>query len=150
MNTLYRSQNNRVIAGVCGGLAEYLRMDPLLMRILFIVIGSWTGVGVVAYILMWLFVPVEGATFANRDEMVRQNANELRDRAQDLGRDAQTSLNATTNANRLLIVGGALVAIGLLILLSNLGLLAWMHRLWPLALVAVGVLILVKNLRGRE
>ncbi|MBC7256734.1 MAG: PspC domain-containing protein, partial [Chloroflexi bacterium] len=73
MNTLRRSRTDRVIGGVCGGLAEYLALDPLLVRIFFIVFGIMTGMGVVAYMLLWLLVPAEDATFATRDEMIRHN-----------------------------------------------------------------------------
>jgi len=154
MNTLTRSASDRVIAGVCGGLAQYFRMDPLLVRILFLIFGIMTGMGVVAYLLLWVLVPAEHATFATRDEMVRQNVNEMRERAQHLGREAGDAVDNTWNTsretgNRFLYVGAALVVIGLIVLLRNLGLLVWLNRLWPLALIALGVLILVNRAKGQ-
>ena len=60
MNTetrkLYRSRDDRKIAGVCGGLAKHLGIDPLLMRLMFIVTAEVT---VPLYILLWIFVPEE-------------------------------------------------------------------------------------------
>ena len=60
MNTetrkLYRSRDDRRIAGVCGGLAKHLGIDPLLMRLMFIVTAEVT---VPLYILLWIFVPEE-------------------------------------------------------------------------------------------
>jgi len=154
MNTLTRSASDRVIAGVCGGLAQYFRMDPLLVRILFLIFGIMTGMGVVAYLLLWVLVPAEHATFATRDEMVRQNVNEMRERAQHLGREAGDAVDNTWSTsreigNRFLYVGAALVVIGLIVLLRNLGLLVWLNRLWPLALIALGVLILVNRAKGQ-
>ncbi len=54
---LYRSRTERQIAGVCGGLAEYFDMDPLLVRILMVVFALATGAGFLFYILAWIFVP---------------------------------------------------------------------------------------------
>lgn len=154
MNTLTRSASDRVIAGVCGGLAQYLRMDPLLVRILFLVLGIMTGMGVVLYFVLWILVPAEHATFATREEMMRHNVDEIRNRAQHLGRGAEDALDNTWDASRragdrFLYVGAALVAIGLIVLLRNLGLLVWLNRLWPLVLIALGVLILVNRTRDR-
>lgn len=155
MNVLRRSRTDRVIGGVCGGLAEYLALDPLLVRILFIIFGIMTGMGVLAYILLWLLVPAEDAAFATRDEMIRQNVEEIRERAQHLGREAQTSLDKTWQprqnpTHRVLFIGAALIVVGLLVLLKNLGILGWLNRLWPLALIAVGVVILINNLKDKR
>jgi phage shock protein C len=54
---LYRSVADRKIAGVCGGLAEYLGLDPLLVRILMVVLALVSGAGVLFYILVWILVP---------------------------------------------------------------------------------------------
>ncbi len=57
--TLRRSRANREIAGVCGGVAEYLGTDPNLIRVAFVALVLLTGVvgGVAAYTLLWLLVP---------------------------------------------------------------------------------------------
>lgn len=56
---LYRSRTDRQIAGVCGGLAEYFDLDPLLVRILMVVFALVSGAGFLFYILAWLFIPEE-------------------------------------------------------------------------------------------
>jgi phage shock protein C len=53
---LYRSRTNRMLAGVCGGLAEYTNMDPTVVRVLFVVLAI-LGIGVVLYPVMWILVP---------------------------------------------------------------------------------------------
>ena len=58
---LYRSRDERMIAGVCGGLGEYLNTDPTVIRIIFVVlaiIGVGFG-GLILYLAMWLIVPEE-------------------------------------------------------------------------------------------
>ncbi len=57
---LTRSRDDRVIAGVCGGLARYLNMDPSVVRILTAVISLFTGVGLIAYIVAAVVVPEDG------------------------------------------------------------------------------------------
>lgn len=56
---LYRSRRDRMIAGVCGGLADYFQVDPTIIRLLFILFVLLGGSGVLAYLIMWLVVPVE-------------------------------------------------------------------------------------------
>ena len=48
---LYRSRDNRMIAGVCGGLGEYFNIDPTLIRLLLLFLTLWGGGGVVVYII---------------------------------------------------------------------------------------------------
>ena len=62
---LFRSRTQRVIGGVCGGLGEYFNIDPALIRVIFVILALVNGLGIVAYIAMWLVfprqVPVEEA-----------------------------------------------------------------------------------------
>lgn len=59
MKRLRRSNKNKMIAGVCGGLAEYFDMDPTLMRVLYILasILSTAFPGLLVYLVMWVIVP---------------------------------------------------------------------------------------------
>jgi phage shock protein C len=54
---LYRSQTQRMVAGVCGGLAEYFNIDATVMRVLFLILAVFGGSGIVLYLVMWIFVP---------------------------------------------------------------------------------------------
>jgi phage shock protein C len=58
---LRRSRDNRVLAGVCGGLAKWLDMSPTVVRILFVLISicSTAFPGIIVYLIMWLVVPLE-------------------------------------------------------------------------------------------
>ncbi len=55
----YRSRKNRVIAGVCGGIGEYYGTDPSLIRVLAILVFFFMGFGLLAYIVIWIFIPEE-------------------------------------------------------------------------------------------
>lgn len=54
---LYRSDTNRVLAGVCGGIGEYTNIDPTVVRVLFIIFGLMSGWGILAYIILALVIP---------------------------------------------------------------------------------------------
>ena len=54
---LYRSGNERVLGGVCGGVAEYYKLDPTVIRILFILLTLVYGLGIVLYVALWLVMP---------------------------------------------------------------------------------------------
>lgn len=59
MKRLFRSRTNRMLGGVCGGVAEYFAVDPTIIRLAWVLIG-FTGGGLLAYILAWIIIP-EGA-----------------------------------------------------------------------------------------
>jgi len=54
---LYLSDDDKKIAGVCGGIAEYFDIDPLLIRIIWIILIFCFGTGFVAYLIAWLLMP---------------------------------------------------------------------------------------------
>lgn len=60
---LYRSVDERMVAGVCGGIGEYFNVDPTLVRLLFVVFAAAGGPGIIAYIILAIIVP-EGPTLA--------------------------------------------------------------------------------------
>ncbi|OOG55795.1 PspC family transcriptional regulator [Rhodanobacter sp. B05] len=54
---LYRSRNDRKLAGVCAGIAEYYGWDPTLVRVAWIVLTLLGGSGILIYLIMWLVMP---------------------------------------------------------------------------------------------
>lgn len=56
---LYRSRSERRIAGVCGGLAVYFKVDPFLIRLIFILFFLAGGAALLVYVILWLLVPLE-------------------------------------------------------------------------------------------
>ncbi len=56
---LYRSINDRVLGGVCGGLGNFFTIDPVLVRVLWAVSFFVGGVGFLAYIIAWIIIPEE-------------------------------------------------------------------------------------------
>jgi phage shock protein C len=56
---LFRSKNEKMIAGVCGGLALYFNIDPVIIRIMAVAFVFAGGAGVLVYVLLWVIVPYE-------------------------------------------------------------------------------------------
>jgi phage shock protein PspC (stress-responsive transcriptional regulator) len=72
----YRSTTNKWVGGVCGGLAKYFNKDPVLIRILWVVITLLSfGAGVIGYILFWLFVDKEPVQFIETRQYTTKSVN---------------------------------------------------------------------------
>jgi len=56
---LYRSRNERMIGGVCGGIAEYVGLDPTIVRALWVAVSLLAGFGIILYLILWVIVPQE-------------------------------------------------------------------------------------------
>jgi phage shock protein C len=117
-----RSRSERVLAGVCGGVGRYLGVDPVLLRIAFIILALANGLGVVAYVVAWVAIP---------EEQPDQPPGPPSEPRRETGR---------------LVLGGSLVVLGLVLLLDRLA--PELDELfWPVALVAVGVAVMLVGLR---
>ena len=155
MDKLFRSESDRIVGGVAGGMARYLNLDPLLLRIVFVVMAMINGIGLAIYLLLWLIVPVEQASFESQEEILRQNADEIRKRGLELSEEAQRAIETKWGTGAgpgkgLLAVGAVLVGAGLLFLLSNIGLLWWVGKLWPFVLIALGAVLLLNSLKDQR
>lgn len=54
---LYRSGKNKILGGVCGGLGEYFNIDPVIIRLLWVLFSLAYGTGILAYIITWIIIP---------------------------------------------------------------------------------------------
>jgi phage shock protein C len=59
---LYRSNSDRWLAGICGGLGQYFHLDPTLIRVIFVLFALAFGGGFLAYVILWLIIPLEPDT----------------------------------------------------------------------------------------
>jgi phage shock protein C len=117
-----RSRSERILAGVCGGVGRYLGVDPVLLRIAFIILALANGLGVIAYVVAWVAIP---------EERPDQPPGPPAEPRRETGR---------------LVLGGSLVVLGLVLLLDRLA--PELDELfWPVALVAVGVAVMLVGLR---
>jgi phage shock protein C len=123
---LHRSRTNRVLAGVCGGLAEYYGSDPTAVRLVTVVLGLFTGIVpmVVVYIVAAIVVPELGAAPGDR-----------------------SATNAAPGQASL-VLGGLLVVVGIAGF-ANVWLRIEWEQVWPLALIGLGAAMVVATMRAR-
>ena len=82
---LYRSRDDRMIWGVCGGLAKYFDIDPVIIRIIAVLLVLADGIGILAYIILAVVVPLENSKVTEPKEVIRENVEEMRQTAHELG-----------------------------------------------------------------
>jgi phage shock protein C len=60
---LYRSRKSRILAGICGGMAEYFNIDPVIVRIIAVIcLLAFNILTIIAYIILIFIIPLEGST----------------------------------------------------------------------------------------
>lgn len=73
-----RSRQERLIAGVAGGVATYFNIDPLLVRLGFVVLAFFNGFGALVYAILWFLVPNEDTQAPDSRGQIQENVNEVR------------------------------------------------------------------------
>ena len=155
---LYRSRSDRMIAGVCGGLAEYFDIDPTIVRVIAVLTIFLGSLGIWAYIILAIVVPLEDSKVTTPKETVRENVEEMKETASELGREIRSTWageegeadeRAKVHHRRRNVLGLILIVLGALFLLGSFNLFWWLNwgNLWPLILVAIGVLIILATRR---
>ncbi len=145
-NRLYRSESNRVLGGVCAGLGGYLGVDPLLIRIFFVL---WTILGelsILVYFILWLVIPRENTadTF---------HAEDMRARFSQLGREI-SQIAHEPSSQLITYTGVGLIGWGVYYLLQRFGFpwISWDYTsyLWPALLILAGGFVLLRTLTKRK
>ena len=155
---LYRSRSDRMIWGVCGGLAKYFDMDPTIVRVITALSIFLGGVGLWAYIILAIVVPLEDSKAAEPKDTIKENVEEMKETARELGREIQSTLakgegeseaTAKIRHRRRNTLGIIFVVLGGLFLLGSFNIFRWFNwgNLWPLVLVAIGVLVILSTRR---
>lgn len=139
MKRLFRSKKDRMIAGVCGGLADYFQVDPVLIRALFAVAGFMGGMGLLLYILLAIITPEEGDTHQSDSVSGEINSGSATIEEPPLHLPNMTE-------DRRWIFGVVLVGIGAILFLSALpGVIPWWgwNFLWPVVIIVLGLSIFI-------
>ena len=157
---LYRSKDDRMIWGVCGGLAQYFDIDPTIVRVIVLLSIFLGTLGIWAYIVLTIVVPLEGSENTEPKDTIKENVGEIKKTASELGRELRSTLEedehdvreaTETRHHHRNILGIALIILGIIFLLSNFGLFWWFRWgiLWPLVVLAIGVLIILSTKKRR-
>ncbi|WP_298815868.1 PspC domain-containing protein [Chloroflexus sp.] len=166
---LTRSSTDKMIGGVCGGLARYFAVDPVIVRLIFVLIFFINGISLPIYLVLWLIMPKDtpttpftsaapGATPVNQEVFVGQQQSSGQARVgyapdpsfrfdpltgQPIGGPAVGETVQLTPAPRRRnwsLLGLILIGVGGLILLEQLG--VNLSLLFPIVMIVVGLLLL--------
>lgn len=141
---LERSRTNRVIAGVCAGLADYFNIDIALMRVLFVVATICGSFGFWMYVILWIVVPEEivlGPGNTNTGTKATDDTIDITPKEEK---------EEKKTGNGALIAGLILIFVGLVALADNFLYMAWVWKLWPMVLIIIGAVILVNSLKNEK
>lgn len=168
MNRLYRSQKNRIIGGVAGGLAEYFDVDVVLVRVLWVLAIFVGGGGVIAYIIAWIIIPDEkNISAAGRakkyrskkgpnEEMPDADAHTPKAEGEDEDKEGVLEPEITpeefekeqeARLRRRRNAGLILIGLGIIFLIRQVSAFLF-HYLWPLLFIALGAFFLLRS--GKE
>lgn len=166
---LVRDTRKGVIGGVAAGMGQYLDVDPVLVRLAFVLLFFANGLGLLAYLICWVVIPrgdvtapavADPATTAAGQglEAVREAgsrvAEEVRSAAEGVRDAAVNAREAAPGPGRAQAgVGAVLMLGGVLLLADNFGWLRWPYwanvgTLWPLLLVGLGIGLIAKSRRS--
>ena len=137
MKKLYRSQENKIIAGVCGGVGEYLEVDPVLIRLVWGVLFLFGGIGLLAYLVAWMIIPSTDLFIGSSAKPSEEKSSEIR-----------------TNYGVQIVIGLFLILMGFTLLMRDwwyfdslirdLIRIGWRYFI-PAFLVGIGVYIIFKS-----
>ncbi len=147
---LYRSETDKKVGGVCGGLADYFDIDSTLIRLVVLLTFFMGGVGFFLYIIAWAVIPVNpgyraGGGYHHGGTVV----DEMKESVQDIGSSAQSFAQDLRTANpsqRKRYIGIGLMILGVIFLLDQWfpHFFAW-GKMWPLILIIIGIGIIIRR-----
>ncbi len=131
---IYRSKNEYIIAGVCGGLAEHFNIDPTIVRIIFILLTLGGGSGILIYIILWLVLPMEG----------KNEPDDLKDRVKEISEEFKN--NYSNREKRGNFLGIIILLIGVVALLDQIqpAIIRW-DIFWPAVLIMTGLFLIFRK-----
>ena len=127
---LMRSETDRMVAGVCGGLATYLGVDPVLVRLAFVILLLASGVGLAIYGILWLVMPTESRV-PPEIRIMDEAASDPSAYKARFGRSAT--------------VGIVLILLGAFLMLGHWG--GAPSYIWPVILIGAGLFYLIRRAR---
>ncbi len=135
--SIYRTREDRIIGGVSGGLAQHLKSDTSLIRILFIVLTILNGLGVILYALLWIILPEE-----NGDRMFATPEND--------NQKINIKMNKKDNTNAKLWSSIMLIMFGFIFLIDEFFSSIDFRDIWPVFLIITGLIIIFNGLNYKS
>lgn len=143
MRKLYRSEKDKWIAGVLGGLGEYLGVDSTILRVAYVVFTlASAGAGIIGYLLALIIIPKPPLGYQPQPATAKEGGSS------PMPETAATQ-SETRPGHPSVVVGLILIGLGVLFLINNFLDIHW-HLLWPAVLILIGLVLLGKALTGEK
>jgi phage shock protein C len=151
----YRSTTDRVIGGVAAGLAEYFSLDPVLIRLLFVLFALFGGGGVLVYIIFWIVIPEKPMNLnQNQNQPTMETTQNPQEGNTYSSRPADPELKKDVPAEKKkkgsLIGGLVLITVGAIFLADEFFPGVDFGDLWPLILIVVGAGLLINTFAKKQ
>jgi phage shock protein PspC (stress-responsive transcriptional regulator) len=148
---LYRSAKSKVFGGVAGGIAEYFDIDPIIIRLLFVIIAFAGGGGAVVYLILWVALPLEPLTPFTMNMGQGGSADPAEPAsgttADSAPGNAEPFPVPVRHENRNGLIGGiVLITLGMIFLANRFIPNINFHNMWPLVLVVIGGVLIATSL----
>ena len=146
---LYRSNSDKVIAGLCGGLGEFFDVDSTIIRIIFIILTIWGGVGIVLYLIGVFVVPVESAGEKSKKREIDPDLAEIGNKIKSAANEIKNNFDGTSKPSMKgnYLLGCLITFAGVLLLIQNFFPKYGLHLLWPIAVILFGLYILSSGVK---
>lgn len=146
---LYRSDDDRIIAGVAGGLGKYFNVDSLFIRLIFLLLALVHGLGILFYVIFALVVPKEdGEAVVNRKaaKKMKKFAGKTEEKVKEMADKIEKGGKSWLQGGKR-ILGLVILIVGLLALLNVILPVSWFRWdiFWRAALIVVGLYLLIKT-----
>ena len=141
---LFRTRKDSVISGVCGGLGKHLNLDPVILRVLFVLAVIFAGTGLLVYIVLWIVIPLEPENPANGNIFNRQAGNEDKS-SFSAGSVSDPEIHKAARSEGSLWGGLILIVLGILFLAGRFIPRINFGDLWPVILIVIGVILISKT-----
>jgi phage shock protein C len=143
---LYRSVTDKMLGGVCGGLAEYFAIDPVIVRLIFVLAVIFGGSGILAYIILWIVIPQKPyiITPFNTNPPSGDAGTQGDEKKSENPDSNMNYVNVNRNqSNRSIYAGAFLILLGGIFLLDNFVPHFHFGDFWPLILIGLGFAIIL-------
>ena len=142
---LYRSVTDKMLGGVCGGLAEYFDIDPVIVRLIFVLAVIFGGSGILAYIILWIIIP-QKPYFITPFNQTQANPSGENPEEEKKSENNQFNMNVKfekSSSNKSIYAGAFLILLGGIFLLDNFVPHFHFGDFWPLILIGLGFAIIL-------
>jgi len=145
-----RSRQNKIFGGVAAGLGEYLKLEPIVIRVLFVVSVLFSGIGILLYLIMWIVIPEEKFIYENTfGSSTENNENKNSDTDSDTSSTNSENINFTFHHKKKrdgkVIFGIMLILVGMFFLGIEIFSFLNFDDLLPVILIGLGVFLLWKS-----